>query len=446
MTELLILSITVLFLGSIAFIVYWRGAQLDVLSIYTIMVGLYFGPYTILDLLINGADDVAPESAVLAIGSVMVCTTIVCLMYLLMPSDYGECLLLRNLVSHWRRVDTTAVMLSSAAAIIFQAYVFVTYGVLTHVYTDDLEKIGIDIPSWIAPSRELANCVAFAAILFYFSKLIGRSKLGWANGLLLVVSIAMFGLLGRRALFNIGMIGLFILLVENKKHTISLRAFALSVLAVIVLLFFSNIYQTYRHDLSYQAAEAQSETIALVEAAGNFQATIDNLSDRIAMWRFNEMIVAKQLDHPLNVLGGELTWQALKNSIPGAVWQRKEVVDIDEMVAIFYDFPVTDYPTSNFSTLQADYGFGMVLLASILSIGVIFLIMSVNRIAPRRPFIFLMVSGFALQYLINIENSLGDIFILFRNVALISCVYIGFETIRMCYQTVIQEVFVRPSC
>jgi hypothetical protein len=401
------------------------------INIYTIMVSLYFGLYTIVDVFTVGVGNAAPESALLAIGPIVLTTVIAWLIYAAFPSNLKSELQLKSLMYRWVQADPKGVMFAAIMAIAFQGYVFATYGVVTYVYVDDLDKVGISIPSWIAPAKELSNSLAFCAILYYLTKLLLGERRGWLDSLLLMLTVVIIGLLGRRAIINIGLIGLLIWMAAKKRSVGFISSIGLLVTAVTVFIFFSNIYQSYRHDLSFQASREEAEVLGLMDAATNFESTIGNLSDRIAMWRFNEMIISKQLNNPLNVLWGQLTWQALLNSIPGAVWQKKDIIDIDEMIAARYGFEFTDYPTSNFSTLQADYGFGMIIFAP----GLILILLAMTGIAKLamtdRPFLFLMISGFVLQYIMNVENSLGDIFILCRNIFAITVICLVCEVLTL---------------
>ena len=186
----------------------------------------------------------------------------------------------------------------------------------------------------------------------------------------------------------------------------------------ILFILASNIYQTYRQDLfSIEARIEGREITGVIPALANIDATIDNLQERSAMWSFNYMITSEQADSMSKIFYGTLGWQALLNSIPTFLWSTKEVLDIDEMIANFYGFEITDYSTNNFACLLADFGVFMIVTIPVIYIFVLFLIAYCHFKFPSRS-LFLLLSTFCLQYLLKVENSYGDIFIMLRNVIL----------------------------
>ena len=185
MTEFILLSISALFLAGTVFVAFSSWPTFGMMNVYTIMVSLYFGLYTIVDVFTVGVGNAVPEIALLAIGPILLTTVVAWLIYVAFPSNLKSELQLRNLMHRWVQAGSKGVMFAAIIAITFQVYVFATYGVVTYVYVDDLNKLGISIPSWIAPAKELSNSLAFCAILYYLTKRFLGEHRTWFDSLFL---------------------------------------------------------------------------------------------------------------------------------------------------------------------------------------------------------------------------------------------------------------------
>jgi hypothetical protein len=329
-------------------------------------------------------------------------------------------------MSGWTRTDPHLIRLTAVVTIAAHAYLFMAYGVLSHFNISELERIGIFVPTWIGPGKELMNSLAFGCLVFYLVRLSSNQRLGPVDVLLMVGIVGVFALLGRRALLNVAVIGIVVWALSSARVRLA-KAWFLVALLLAAFIVFSNVYQSYRAQLSFPGDQIGSDAEDVATAAGSFRATFENLKVRTAMWRFNEMIIARQIEGGADMLWGRLTWQAGLNSIPRALWKSKTVVDIDEMIAAHYGFPVRDYPTSNYSSLYADYGAASVLLLPALFVFLMLLLVGAARAFARHAYAFLMVSAFVLQYLMDVENNLGDIVLLLRNIVLLLaiCAVVG---------------------
>jgi hypothetical protein len=173
-----------------------------------------------------------------------------------------------------------------------------------------------------------------------------------------------------------------------------------------------------------QATSPDISVSGIYAAATNMDTTASSLQERKAIWQFNYVIVDKQIQyHGLNTPYGDLLWQGFKNTIPSAFWPGKSVYNLDDMAAHIYGAPARDYGTNNFAMSQADFGLLSVVLLPLASL-LVFLSMALLILATRRhPTLLLLVSGFFIYYLLNVEVDYGHIFVLYRNIIIAFFIY-----------------------
>lgn len=193
------------------------------------------------------------------------------------------------------------------------------------------------------------------------------------------------------------------------------------VVAGTVLLVVGNAYQTYRGagvDLKRPAS-----AIVVIGAMGNIEATIHNLEIREKPWSFLHSIIARQLsgyDPPY----GQITRQAIRNSVPRFLTPDKKVIQLDSLAAEFYDMVVTDYPGSAIAFLIADFGYLTAIPIFVIAILVAAFVTSLLVFFIDAPMIKIFILSRFIYYMLNIESEWTSYFILYRDYALLISVYI----------------------
>lgn len=409
-----------------------RRVGIDMLDVSFLMVMLYFGVYTFIDAIVNefaGTDAMVVILTFILIFAAMFATWVV---YLYLPLRFRSVLRFDNLIEQWVDVDHNVIVIFAVLVVAFSVYIYYEFGILAGYSREELELLEISAPSWIGPAKSLISGIGFGIYIFIVASLLkGRIKVFSIFSVVLLVMIAILALEGRRSILELILIAFVMWSCLRREGIYSFKYVPYVVSMLIILVLGSNIYQTYRQEVfSIEARIEGREITALIPAATNFDATIDNLKDRAAMWNFNYMITAEQVASPLNVFYGALGWQAILNTVPKYFWSSKEVHDIDEMIATFYGFEVTDYPTNNFACLQADFGILMIVLIPIIYLLVLFIVSYYYFAFPKSKNLFLLVSTLCLQYLIKVENSYGDIFILLRNIIFLTGLFLIIDYFR----------------
>lgn len=305
---------------------------------------------------------------------------------------------------------------------LFNAILFFKYGIISHFSEEELKMLGFDIPTWVGPVKASFVNLTFAAFLFASSSLIlNKGKKGrMLNIVILSVTIALFALNGRRSLINLAIVAVPLLSLARGISLYSLRNFLYFAVVGVILIIFSNVYQTYRGELlSVSGPREFTNMPSFSEASMNFAVSAENLRARMAMWKFNYLIAEKQFAMDTPPLFGEVYLGSFLNSLPSIFFPEKKYIDPDDIVATGYSFAHTDYPTSDLSSMQADFGVGTIVLYPILVLApIIFL-----ALIRTRPDFYLICSSLIIAKLINIESSPGDFFMLFRDILMFWCVF-----------------------
>jgi len=429
---LLIMS-TILVLGVIA---YGRAKKtgFDMLDAYFLMVMLYLGVYSMIDAVVNGAAGKDAMIVVLTFALIFTAMLITWGLYLMLPLSSRWVLRFDSLTEQWANVDHKTIAYLAAIFFAFNTYVFLEFGVLTYVGTE-IELLNISVPSWIGPTKALVNAIGFGIYVCIVASILkGRIRVFSFFGVVLFALVIVLTLEGRRAFLELVVFAFILWSCCRRENVYSAKRVPHVVMMLVAFFVLSNIYQTYRGEvLSLQARLDGREVTSLMSAAGNLDATIENYRQRLAMWNFNYMITAEQVKSPTKIFFGAMGWQSLLNSLPAIVFDSKNVVDPDEMVAQLYGFPAfdhPDYPTNDFATFLADFGVLMLVFLPIMNVLVLWLVSCFHFIKNRT--LFLLVSTLCLQYLIKVENSY-DIFILLRNILFLSILWsIGTLLGRVC--------------
>ena len=186
-----------------------------------------------------------------------------------------------------------------------------------------------------------------------------------------------------------------------------------------------NLLQTYGAMLQYPPVDYSGRWKNPIAAALDARATIDNLKIRLAPWEFNLFIFMGNLAGLEETVGyGDTMWQGLKNSIPRVLWPEKKVVSLNDITATRYGVQVIDYPKNNYGFLLADFGFLSCVLLPLMLL-MVFVTMAIIILDTQEHQILLgLSSGILINYLINIEQNIADVYILYRNLLLIFSCYL----------------------
>jgi hypothetical protein len=285
-----------------------------------------------------------------------------------------------------------------------------------------------DLPYWFTSAMALLTplsfCLFIAGTLKVLASRAGK-RVFWI--IVLVTVVTLVGLWGRREVFYLGYIFIVLWSITKTRNLISPMNGFLLLIALPLLVAFSNLYLTYRSmTLGLRVTPDKLGVSGIYNAATNLDTTLWNLQERMSIWQLNYMIIDKQIHYyGLDVPYGDILWQGLKNTTPHILWPEKIVSDLDALMAYQYMLPVTDYPTNNFAMMQADFGFLSIILLPLQLLFVFFSAALLIQASRRHLTLLWLWSGYIIYYLIRIEADYSEWFILYRNILTITIVYLA---------------------
>ena len=408
-------------------VLFWiRLPRLKVVDIYILFVGIYFGCYSFIKGLLQAYSDMQPLPAALVFLHIIIIIAILWGFTALFPEKYQNALKITSLYEHWSRVNTNAILFLLAFILAVELIGWRQYGLISHVDIGKLQAIGKPLPYWFSCIHGMLLDLIFCTFLALAAKIVASTnqvrRWWWVAIALLFVMAAT---VGRRPLFNMILIGTILYLVVQKKGVLQFSYLKWTLVVGLSLLIFSNLFQTYRNLIHWPPAGSWAQMKNPLAAALDTRATITNLKIRPSQWGFNYFILKNRLDgRDRDEPVGAILWLGLKNSIPRVFWPGKKVVSLNDLVAARYSVEIVDYSKNNYGFLLADYGYlSLVILP--LMLAVVFLTMGRIILSTKEyPLLLWLSTGLILNYLISIEQNIADIFILYRNLALLFISYI----------------------
>jgi hypothetical protein len=423
-SNLALIVCSLFMLGTAAVFGRLRWSRIDVVDLHVLMVSVYFGSYTLVDALVNDLSTVNSGPAVLALLLVMVTVGATWLISRILPIKLRRTLQLRYLLAQWLNVDGRVVLLLLGAVLVFQLYSLQHFGILpesTISVSNTLYSPVSDLPYWFTSAMSfltpLTFCLFIAVTLKVLASRAGK-RVFWI--IVLVTVVTLVTVWGRREVFYLMFMFFVLWSLTKTRNLISPMNGFLLLLALPLLVAFSNIFLTYRSNTLAKLG------VSGISSATNLDATLGNLQDRMSIWQLNYMIIDKQIHYyGLDIPYGDLLWQGLKNTIPSILWPGKIVSDLDTLMAYQYVLPVTDYPTNNFAMMQADFGYLSVILLPLQLLFVFFSAALLIQASSRHLTLLWLWSGYFIYYLLRIEVDYSAWFTLYRDLLTVTVVYLA---------------------
>jgi hypothetical protein len=146
-------------LGTAAVFGRLRWSKIDVVDLHVLMVGLFFGSYTLVDALVKDLSTVNSGYAVLSLLLVMVTAGATWLISRILPIELRRTLQMRYLLAQWVHVDGRIVLLLLGAVLVFQLYSYQHFGILAAstiaVSPNTLYSPVPDLPYWFTSAMSI---------------------------------------------------------------------------------------------------------------------------------------------------------------------------------------------------------------------------------------------------------------------------------------------------
>src|SRR5215204_7276922 len=267
-------------LGTAALFGRLRWSRIDVVDLHVLMVGVYFGSYTLVDALVKDLSTVNSGSAVLSLLLVMVTVGATWLISRILPIELRRTLQMRYLLAQWLHVDGRIILLLLGAVLVFQLYSYQHFGVLAA--SDVANTRGYlyspvpDLPYWFTSAMTLLTplsfCLFIAGTLKVLASRAGK-RVFWI--IVLVTVVTLVTLWGRREVFYLVYIFIVLWSIIKTRNLISPMNGFLLLIALPLLVAFSNIYLTYRSNTLDKLGVS-----GIYSAGTNLDTTLLNLQER----------------------------------------------------------------------------------------------------------------------------------------------------------------------
>lgn len=433
---LTLLGCSLLLLLLIYFLGLKKGKSYGLVDLYIAMVGVYFGAFSVIDIIAGQAVTEAPYVILITYLHITLAIVVIYVLALMLPRRVREFNRVIALGDYFSQVNPRTVVTLSLVVLVLDWYIYDTYGLLTYS-GDELKQVGLSVPNWVGPLKNLIWNLRFGLLILIINLLIHK-KQNWVSmfGLLLIPLVALQLVEGRRALIELTVL-IYVMWSAHKRSALySLKRIPLIGLTLIMVFMASNVFQNYRSFLSIEGlSNTRGSTPQFIDALFNADSTLDNLAVRTPMWKLNATIVRNQLVDPSNIHGGYMMWRQVLNAIPSVFLRDKQILGPEALTTRLYDmrgidsfFTSDDFPTNDIASYLTDFGF-FSLLALPATICLIVYCSFLGSKVFRSNAACSLVSLLCVQYLIKIENGY-DLPILFRNLILLSMVCVAAQLIR----------------
>lgn len=402
-----------------------QGGRLGLLHIYLVMVGLSYGAYTSIDVLINPVDEIDEWAVTVLVVSITLCMGIMALALRLISPQARSRVSIQFLVQEVQRAPAWMLLLLSVVVVSWSIYAYFTWGFIAH-----FDQHNVEYPRWVGPVRQLFVAIGFGLFIWLTARIAmreGMKLLSWDLALWLVMA-ALLTVNGRRVFLSLIVVSLIVFLSARGKlaKLLTVGNSIRVVLAFAAFLLFSNVYQTVRGSV----AASEVPGIGLADAIFDFGVTKENLEARQAIWRFHYIVASAQVRDVTDVVGGEILKSGVIGAIPNVLYPDKPPVYGDDfLVCAHYRegcpsfwLPDFDLPQTLFSTVQADFGFFFLILVPAIILLVLLVISLFGRLSREgriSPVLYILVFGMAVELLVNVEQSIGNYLIWARDVGIL---------------------------
>ena len=416
-----------------------HGARLNLVQVYLIFVALYLGIYSLLKALIQDYSNNDVLAVIMVFWQIIAILLVISLITNYFANYLGESIEINYLFRQLAQADDYIIFSLVTIITVIKAFGYYKFNILSNIDIVALDNIGKGVPYWFFSLMTLYIGLTFCAFIALIVKIAissTRDKFFWF--LLTIWVIILASLDGRRSFINMAIIGGMLWIAgQEKKKLFRLKYLYAALTVALSFIIFSNIYQSYRQKMELPSIAQNSafyhspiesfliKTKNLPIGIFNIHSTLENFKIRSAIWEFNYLIIKSQLGSKVPIRPfGSILWQGFKNSVPRIIWPDKEIISLNDMTARLYGLPIIDYGKNNFAFSQADCGFLSIIILPILFVVYLFSIKLFVKITIGNPNLFLLVTGFCIYYLINIEQNYAEIFILYRNIGLIVGCYL----------------------
>ena len=410
---------------------YRNFKKLDVTAMLLISYLLFFDIYTLIVFL---KLDMPENDTVFIFTNIYLFFSVFAVLFavkILVKRKYLENIEFSNMLDQASTVSGKTVFYLFIITAIFLLYYFFRYGVLFRVpleymSIDILNAYGIIMASFVLP-------IYYVLLIISISKYFVHSKRVYKLlYLLLIITILSYLFFYSRREFILGiMIIVLLISVKQSNNIFTYKKIPRVLFLLFVVILASNLYQNIRNPLMlYSITKELKFEKSFIEYALDFESSSNNINDRLAISYFAYMVIDKSLVSSEVPLGGRLFSQNITNAIPSIVYPDKKYITEDELIADILNIRHKDYPTNMAISFFMDFWYFALFLFPLFLFAVIYVSLLIINIIYYNNLLYIMVMGELIYLLYNVENSISDVFLYFRNIFILILVMKLFHIFR----------------
>jgi hypothetical protein len=434
-TALVISGFGILFFGF--FVLLRKIENLNIIDLYLVMFSLSYGFLSMVD----GLNGLCYNNDVyeVVVTHIYAFTVLFLIFFMrLVAANALSVLDVKSMVGLLISIDRPILLRVAFWILLF--YVLVYFYVVQVYYPTAFEDAYLEskdiesVPYFVLVLSSLINDMFLMGALVAFALTIrnvsasGSSNRSWRNlgYMLMLMYLLVASLLGRTTVIVMIFIwaALYFASATIKPNMLKLAAYGF--VALNLVLFLSNFYQTYRG--------GGNQDIPTFEALLNYQATFDGLRGRQTMWVFLSSIMEAR-----SVLGiapeipGIFALNSFVYSLPTFLVSGVKMVN-DDLISAIYIIPLTDYPSNDVVTFFADFGYWALIIHPLWILIYALVFKSVIKFSRRRASFFVLICYFILiKQMLSVENETSSYWLSLRSLFIFGLAFFVFRWISQLF-------------
>jgi hypothetical protein len=149
-----------------------RWSEFDLIDLYILFAGIYFGAYTFVKALLEDYSKYEPLTVVIVFGQIIAILGITFILWRFMPEHFRQEVEIKSFFEQWKKVNSYVVLLLLAILLMVHIYGYEKYNIISHIDHGNLISAGKGLPYWFTSINALSNDILFALLLPWSLKLL----------------------------------------------------------------------------------------------------------------------------------------------------------------------------------------------------------------------------------------------------------------------------------
>jgi len=423
--------------SSVLLIFYYKQKKIDLLDMYIFVVILVLVlPYACIVFKNHPHYSVALSLTVFELvffplATVWLCVNLIFKRYSL--NRFQRYLTFEYFSGQLKGINSRPFLILFLLLLLFKFYAIFRYGLLFSYDKTTLNLYGYSAPYWFTSlSAIYLPCLFTISLLWMVKALSSKGKVKIFYYILLSFSLMLSVFYRREGVFNVGFMVIIFTYIKYAHYFFRKKIIFCFLVGIFLLYYFVNMFEVGRYYFDHPEKSVNYSFI-VKHSFNNPLLTWRSIKYRKGiMWIFNYKILHAQKAKKMPVKKGRLLYYSFLNSIPKIIWKNKKIVDVNNRLCKSYRMPAGEgFDWNIYGFLLADFGYYSV---PIIGIGLLLFLIGIAYIlkfVEKYPVLFVFYLGFFMDYLVwVISRPYGEIFLLFRNLILVTLVYLLYYGVK----------------